>query len=335
MAFPSSEIQASDLGLEHLAALEQTISNVLSTELAFETFAQVIDGIPTRDACFDYYLPTPRPEYSQNLKPSNDANQILQTFHGSFYVGMLRFRSNTAQAYQDTPLWSGGFRLRLMELVAVACHNIAVELYIKAGGGIQKPAPLPPKPRSHPLLRPPPPNITELFHEAYEDHEQYPNGIADIVGYWAEYRLFGGVVLFDRGESRLECKSAFIHPIKARRIYQLSDQQIDGFCTFVSSKHSHEYTRSYSTRFQAEHYARRVDLFDSMALGIYRDVHERKLPDPRQRRCVIHPEDDPVLFEQMRKFSRVPFAEQVFKGPMDTAREELSLTCGDLVIREG
>ncbi|KAK2738539.1 hypothetical protein FQN55_000520 [Onygenales sp. PD_40] len=287
MAFPSSEIQASDLGLEHLAALEQAISNVLSTELAFETFAQVIDGIPTRDAYFDYYLPTPRPEYSQISKPSNDANQILQTFHGSFYVGMLKFRSNTAQAYQNTPLRSGDFKPRLMELVAVACHNIAVELYIKAGGGIQKP------PRCLQSL-----GVILSFDPRYRTSQNY------IVGYWAEYRLFGGVVLFDRGESGLECKSAFIHPIKARRIYQLSDQQIDGFCAFVSSKHSHEYTRSYSTRFPAEHYARRVDPFDSMALGIYRDVHERKLPDPRQRRCVIHPEDDPVLFEQMRKFSR-------------------------------
>lgn len=29
---------------------------------------------------------------------------------------------------------------------------------------------------------------------------KYPNGVADIVGYWAETRVFGGVVLFDRRE---------------------------------------------------------------------------------------------------------------------------------------
>ncbi|KAK2809035.1 hypothetical protein FQN50_004088 [Emmonsiellopsis sp. PD_5] len=304
MASQPSQISASDLAPEHLAAVEQAVSNVLATELALETFAQVVDGIPTRDAYFDYYLPTPRPEYSQNLKPSNKASQILQAFHAGFSVGTLTFPSHAAQAYQNAPLWSEDFKLRLMELVAVACHNIAVELYIKADGGIRKPAPLPPKPRSHPLLQPPQPNITELFHDAYEDYDQYPNGIADIVGYWAEYRLFGGVVLFDRGESGLECKSAFIHPIKGRRIYQLSDLQLEAFSSFVGSKHSSGYMRSYSTRFQAEHYARRVDPVDSMALGIYRDVYERKRPDPRQRRCVIHPEDDPVLFEQVRKFSR-------------------------------
>ncbi|KAG8156838.1 hypothetical protein KVR01_013251 [Diaporthe batatas] len=32
----------------------------------------------------------------------------------------------------------------------------------------------------------------------------YPAGIADVVGYWAEARIFGGVVVFDRGPSGVE-----------------------------------------------------------------------------------------------------------------------------------
>ena len=40
---------------------------------------------------------------------------------------------------------------------------------------------------------------TTLFcHPWYRDYDQYPNGIADSVGYWAEARILGGVVLFDR-----------------------------------------------------------------------------------------------------------------------------------------
>ena len=39
------------------------------------------------------------------------------------------------------------------------------------------------------------------MHEDYHDLQQYPKGVGDVVGYWAEYHLFGGVVLFDRGES--------------------------------------------------------------------------------------------------------------------------------------
>lgn len=39
---------------------------------------------------------------------------------------------------------------------------------------------------------------TLFCHPWYRDYDQYPNGVADSVGYWAEARVLGGVVLFDR-----------------------------------------------------------------------------------------------------------------------------------------
>ena len=41
----------------------------------------------------------------------------------------------------------------------------------------------------------------EFYHTEYEEYENYPFGLLDVVGYWAEDRLFGGVLLFDRGET--------------------------------------------------------------------------------------------------------------------------------------
>lgn len=41
---------------------------------------------------------------------------------------------------------------------------------------------------------------TLFYHRWYDNHEKYPNGLADMVAYWAEERIFGGVVLFDRRE---------------------------------------------------------------------------------------------------------------------------------------
>jgi hypothetical protein len=43
-----------------------------------------------------------------------------------------------------------------------------------------------------------------LYHEGYQEHKQYPIGVADIVGYWAEEQIFGGVVLLHHGESKKE-----------------------------------------------------------------------------------------------------------------------------------
>lgn len=38
----------------------------------------------------------------------------------------------------------------------------------------------------------------------YDDPEQYPDGNADIAAYWVEDQIFGGIVLFGRGESGTE-----------------------------------------------------------------------------------------------------------------------------------
>lgn len=50
---------------------------------------------------------------------------------------------------------------------------------------------------------------TTLFcHPWYDAHDQYPEGIADSVGYWAEGRILGGVVLLDRRNPELTADTA-------------------------------------------------------------------------------------------------------------------------------
>ena len=39
------------------------------------------------------------------------------------------------------------------------------------------------------------------FHPDYVQYKNYPRGLLDVVGYWAETQLFGGVLLFDRSDS--------------------------------------------------------------------------------------------------------------------------------------
>lgn len=78
-------------------------------------------------------------------------------------------------------------------MVAVAIHQIAAMLYeldtsLHKEDGITEWAP----PKSNE-------RYWRLFnHQWYRDHDQYPPGVADMVGYWAKDRIFGGVVLFDR-----------------------------------------------------------------------------------------------------------------------------------------
>lgn len=99
------------------------------------------------------------------------------------------------------------WKLRLTELLAVAIHDIAAMLW-SLDDGVHKHAELetwltsrlasePQDKFERVNLRP----HTWFWHYDYQDYDQYTKGIADIVGYWAETQIFGGVVLFDRGES--------------------------------------------------------------------------------------------------------------------------------------
>ena len=94
--------------------------------------------------------------------------------------------------------------MRLIELAAVAIHQIAVQLYeldtsLHKNDGIASWEP----PKDHPIFwfyNPDGAPPTLFQHREYRFYDQYPDGVADGVGYWAESRIFGGVVLFDRRE---------------------------------------------------------------------------------------------------------------------------------------
>ena len=117
------------------------------------------------------------------------------------------------QAFQDETLGSRPSHLRLIELCAVACHQIAIFLFQNEGKSHagEYEAWLAEQRRLRDAgddkyrfysVEPPVP----FYHNAYVADDLYPHGIADMVGYWAEARIFGGVVLFDRGPSDEEVK---------------------------------------------------------------------------------------------------------------------------------
>lgn len=119
------------------------------------------------------------------------------------------------QAYQNSEIGSLEFKMRLVELVAVAIHYIAMLLFqlqpklhdgdIESVLSWKKEAEWETiRGRRRLIIEYPDPKPTMFFHIEYMDYDQYPNGLADVAGYWAEDRIFGGVVLFDRGDSGLE-----------------------------------------------------------------------------------------------------------------------------------
>jgi hypothetical protein len=134
--------------------------------------------------------------------------------------------------------------MRLLELLAIACHDIAALLYFNTEPGLRRKDQDAETRRAALQGRP-----TDFMHEDYFAWEQYPNGIADVVGYWAEYHLFGGVVLFERGESGVDVSVS----LSSKSIYissQFSNEYISARVLFFirleasesSSSQTHRYT---------------------------------------------------------------------------------------------
>jgi hypothetical protein len=123
-------------------------------------------------------------------------------FNGIFHLLTV---SKLLQAFSMTTLGSKTFHLQLLEMLAVSCHQIAVHLYNLDGvchthEEYQRWVDEPQGMNKWDSVRHP----TPFCHRAYKHIDQYPNGAADTAGYWTEAKIFGGVLVFDRGESEVE-----------------------------------------------------------------------------------------------------------------------------------
>lgn len=180
--------------------------------------------------------------------------------------------------------------------MAVSVHEIAKHLYGLDGKGHQDIERwVPPKNKDWEWwwgYHPDGPHPTLFQHTYYFDYEQYPDGTADMVGYWAESRILGGVILFDR-KAKLASDAVFIHPDRdsvTYRICELTEEQkvslVDFLLTPVSERGGSPCPLPTTPDSKNTH---RIDPEEPIFwTGIYRDIWERefhpeKLSDGRAR----------------------------------------------------
>ena len=73
------KVSVNDLQADHLFAFNRTLNSILSTALAERTFAQIIDGLPTRDDVG--YFPTYSNEKSVTiLLPPRKQRKLQEDF---------------------------------------------------------------------------------------------------------------------------------------------------------------------------------------------------------------------------------------------------------------
>jgi hypothetical protein len=153
---------------------------------------------------------------------------------------------------------------------------------------------------------PPPPTL--FMHASYGVPDQYPNGIADVVGYWAENRVLGGVVLLDRSEAWDDEHSpepnVYLHSDRKDvtfRVWQMLDEQQQALLDFLVS--SPPGSTAASGRAQVcplplsatDENMKRLYPKDATGNKVYRDIWERA-PDGGFRHCVQKPLDYPEYY---------------------------------------
>lgn len=78
----TEKVSVNDLKADHLFACNRTLSSILSTTLAEHTFAQIIDGLPTRDNVG--YFPTYSKEIGNNTASSPAAMEAARGLREQF-----------------------------------------------------------------------------------------------------------------------------------------------------------------------------------------------------------------------------------------------------------
>ena len=137
------------------------------------------------------------------------------------------------------------------------------------------------------------PTLLMLPH--FAAHDNYPNGIADIAGYWAEDRILGGVPLFDRSRTwALDSDEPNVYFQSCRRrntfrTWQLLDKQQQDLVSFLTSDDSDAGASSGLLPPEASMDNKvRCDPEEAITVhSIYRDVWERTPPvEPWRGSCM-------------------------------------------------
>ncbi|KAM5432230.1 hypothetical protein McanCB21832_005242 [Microsporum canis] len=284
-------IAVNNLSPGHLDAFSQAFHCIFSTDHAVDVLAQIVNGKPARDIDFDIKTNYKLPHPIRLSGPSEEDFEIAKRFQKSLRADVLEIKSS--ETYQNTTLGSREFKIRLLEMTAVAVHSVAGAFFSSRGHD-------PPPPKADDSQPPSPP--TYLYHQEYLDYERNPLGVADTVGYWTELKVFGGIVIFDRGESEQEAIDPYIHPKYPYMIYKLSKKQLDSFIDFRTSK---DHSDPIPIPFVTEKYAPRVDPEHAIEKHVFRDKNERRPLWMRRTGRTVHRrymrDDFPELVHQVQK----------------------------------
>ncbi|KAK7934571.1 hypothetical protein PG985_000066 [Apiospora marii] len=286
---PTRKLSIADIEEGHRNYFITAITRLISTDIAEVTYAQLFDGLPLSDVAGNRgysAFPDDHPIYEVHEELCPGMVDKTRKFRNEFHLETLRFDAELLLEFQEAAPGSRAFNIRLIEMVAVALHQIAVVIYqrdesIHKDDGVHDWKP-PESDERYWRKHPDGPLPTLFQHSWYVDYDQYPNGAADMAGYWAEAQIIGGVVLFDRRDPTktpdADPNAVYLHPDRYEapyRIVQLLPEQRQALLDFLVGED--EPTVPVLPIRVDKTNTHRVDPEEPIReTGIYRDLWERR-----------------------------------------------------------
>ncbi|KAK4096841.1 hypothetical protein N658DRAFT_518987 [Parathielavia hyrcaniae] len=227
----------------------------------------------------------------------------------------LAFKNKLLDSFQDSEPNSRAFYLRLIELTAVAVHQIAVFLYNQDtrvhdrhtsdphytidGATLGDDEPYQ-QPDDYPLLALPPPWKTLFSHPYYVAESQYPDGLADVVETWRRCD--------DEGPGAPE-PNFYMHSARddvTFRLWQVKDEEQEALAGFLLAPTSAPAADGPLPVLPTRSHRVRIDPDRAIVdRKVYRDVWERPLPlfnRDRDDRRPLNPDDYPEEGDRYARF---------------------------------
>jgi hypothetical protein len=222
-------------------------------------------------------------------------------------------------------------------MLADACHQIASYLYSLDDGVHKHSLYYAWRNSTDPASSDPPLVLhrapAAFYHTSYQDFDQYPNGISDVAGYWAEAKIFGGVMVFDRGESGTECRDVYLHSCSINgpaTLYPPTPQQSHALISFLLGA-AIEDTSCPLPIFATSENRWRWDPFDSMTkYNIFRDRYERKplrssIKDACRHRATDWPEIGDEMVYAVKQYREAQGEEPFDQAEKDRLEENMKM----------
>ncbi|KAI0145631.1 hypothetical protein GGR57DRAFT_480146 [Xylariaceae sp. FL1272] len=323
-----------NLDPEHLETFTLALTNLLRSDVTESTFAQILDGFPTLSSFGQSHFVELSSDHPltghESLCPG--AVEKMREFRSTFDIRCLRFSPMALQGFQNEIPSSRSFHFRLIELLAVACHQIAAFLFQADESNQHRKAYEAWASKWNELkttgdegyiledMKPP----TVFYHDSYCDHEQYPRAVPDVVGYWAEAKIFGGVVLFERGESETGCNNIWLDPNHRpgpTTMYSPTPEQFNTLVQFLLSDRSSTTECPLPIRASNLNRPRFYRYHATKYFHIFRDKYDSRLPAwfLDTSGCARNPRDFPELEDEHKLLDLTMSAYQSGTQPDDHA----------------